>query len=37
MRKKVIIIVIVLFVIAGSVFVAHHIDLIGILKRMHGG
>ncbi len=36
MRRHLIIMTI-LVIIAGLLFVAHNIDFIGILKRMHGG
>lgn len=37
MRKKVIITVVVLAGILGLALTAHMIDLIGIIKRLHGG
>lgn len=37
MTKKIALIAAILGVIASLMFVAHRIDLIGILKRMHGG
>ena len=37
MKKKIVITAAILIVVAGLLFVAHTIDLIGILKRMHGG
>lgn len=37
MRKKIVITMAVLAVIASLLFITRNIDLIGILKRMHGG
>lgn len=37
MRKKIAVIAAILAIISSLLFVAHRIDLIGILKRMHGG
>lgn len=37
MRNKVIVTVLVLAGIVGLGFIAHTINLVGILKRLHGG
>jgi len=36
MRKKVLVAVSVLIVIAGLLWTAHMVDFMGIMKRMHG-
>jgi hypothetical protein len=37
MRKKIVVTVSVLIVIAGLLLTAHTVDFMGIMKRMHGG
>jgi hypothetical protein len=37
MRKKIIVTVSALIVIAGLLLTAHIVDFMGIMKRMHGG
>lgn len=37
MRKKIVVTVSVLIVVAGLLLTAHRVDFMGIMKRMHGG